>query len=371
MYWQACASFFLAFGMAMPSVSCGKWPAQEPAAEQISSDALMQVVRSYNPHSKSSQPAVLVSPSKLPTEEAYDVPVKQAFSTGNFDQLEKIVREARESQGRVLGGTWQLAAFYGAIGTTFIGPLSGGADWRLFFDSLNQWIKAKPDSVAARLSLAGAYLDYAWKARGAGPASTVSAQGWMLFGQRTNAAAETLVAAARLKEKCPYWYDLMQQVALAQGWDKAKARELLEQAVAFEPEYYHYYREQANFLQAKWYGEEGEVEAFATEVADRIGGPKGDIDYFEISSLVACQCDAQDDVLQNMSWPRIKRGYAALEKQFGMSQLKRNRFASMAVKAGDKLAARDAIAKIGVVGDQNVWISAARFDRAKNWATSE
>jgi hypothetical protein len=163
----------------------------------------------------------------------------------------------------------------------------------------------------------------------------------------------------------------MQMVAIAQGWDKTQARELLEQASASEPGYYHYYREYANFLQPRWYGEEGEVEAFAEEISNRVGGQEGDFLYFEIASLLACQCDPDKNALQNMSWPKIKLGYAALEQLYGVSDLKRNRFASMAVKAGDKPAAREALADIGDNWEKSVWVSSAKFQNAKTWSTNE
>jgi hypothetical protein len=262
-------------------------------------------------------------------------------------------------------------AFYFAIHGTFLGANPDESDWKMFFDSLNQWVAAKPESAAARISLAQAYMGYAWRARGGGYASSVTNKGWEQFRERVGMASATLAEAARLKEKCPYWYEQMQTVALAEGWDKSQARELMEQAVTFEPDFYHFYREHANSLQTKWYGDEGELESFAEEVSDRAGGQKGDILYFEITSLKACQCDAEKDVLQDMSWPRIKRGYAALEQMYGVSNLKRNRFASMAVKAGDKEAARNAFAEMGTEWDKEVWNNDRQFENAKNWAMSE
>ena len=75
--------------------------------------------------------------------------------------------------------------------------------------------------------------------------------------------------------------------------------------------------------------------------------------------------------MQNMSWPRIKRGYVELEQTYGVSSLKRNRFASMAVKAGDKEAARTEFAIIGSEWDKDVWRNDAEFESAKTWALSE
>lgn len=368
-------AFLLSLSVSILGVSCRK----ANAYVGLDSSTLMRLARSYNPNKQTAQlpPAAKPAESRktaignLPTELEYASTVKQALIQGNFEQLEKIVSEARTGKGRIVGGTWKLAVFYSAVDETLVRPDSQESDWKVFFNTLNQWIAAKPESAAARISLAEAYMTYAWRARGNGYANSVSDRGWDLFNERVSQAADALAQAARLKEKCPYWYESMQAVALAQGWDKTQARELMDEAVAFEPDYYHFYREHANYLQTKWYGDEGEVEAFATEVADRVGGAQGDILYFEITSLVACQCDAQDDAMKEMSWPRIKQGYAGLSQLYGISSLKRNRFASMAVKAGDREAARTALGDIGGDWDKEVWVSADRFLSAKNWASSE
>ena len=368
-------SFITAFSVGLVGISCGR----KTPVVSLSSSALLDIARTYNPNNHPGQVLAAarlpepskISPNKLQTTLEYQSAIKQYFSQGNYDQLEKTIKEAREGKGRVVGGSWKVLEFYFAIYATFLGPNADESDWKMNFDSLNKWIVAKPESAAARISLAQAYSGYAWKARGGGYASTVTDKGWELFRERFAMASATLVEAARLKEKCPYWYEEMQTVALAQGWEKSQARELMEQAVAFEPDYYHFYREHANSLQTKWNGDEGELESFAEEVSNRVGGEKGDILYFEITSLKACQCDAEKDAMQNMSWPRIKRGYAELEQIYGVSSLKRNRFTSMAVKAGDKEAARTEFAIIGTEWDKDVWRNDAEFEGAKTWALSE
>ncbi len=368
-------TYLVALSASLAGVSCGG----TQASSHLGSQALLQVALEYSPNNPASRalPAVpskaqpAVSPEKLPTEAEYESPIRKYFSEGNFDQLEIAAREAREGKGRVLGGVWKIADFYDAISKTFIGEKSSDADWKVYLDSVKQWISAKPESAAARISLANAYLGYAWHARGAGYANAVTESGWKLYGERVALAAATLAEAARLKEKSPYWYEMMQNVALAQGWDKSQARKLLEQAATFEPGYYHYYREYGYFLLPKWYGEEGETQSFAQEISDRIGGKEGDFVYFEIASLVACQCDAEQNALENMSWPRIKSGYATLEQLYGVSMVKRNRFASMAVKEGDRLAAAEALAQIGHDWDKDVWLSSLKFENAKAWATSQ
>jgi hypothetical protein len=56
---------------------------------------------------------------------------------------------------------------------------------------------------------------------------------------------------------------------------------------------------------------------------------------------------------------------------YGVSSLKRNRFTSMAVKAGDKVAARNEFIEMGADWDKDIWRSSEKFENAKSWAMSE
>src|SRR5262249_39020528 len=121
----------------------------------------------------------------------------------------------------------------------------------------------------------------------------------------------------------------------------------------------------------KWYGEEGETQAFAEEIAKRLPEPDASITYFEIASLLACQCDKERDSLEGMSWARVKDGYLALQRKYGVSEVKVNRFAYMAYVAGDKEAAQQAFAQIpNFVGSAHVWQSAESFESVKAWSNA-
>ena len=257
----------------------------------------------------------------------------EVFLGKNYDALDQAAREDRATKARIKGGGWKLAIFYSALDQPTLKDQATDEDWTFHINGLKAWESARPESAAARIALAEAYMSYGDKARGAGYADTVSNTGWQLFGERNAMAASALAEAAKLKEKCPYWYESMQQLALSQGWDKAQARQLLDQAVAFEPSYYHYYREYTNYLLPKWYGSPGEAEAFADEASINVGGQEGKFVYFEIASLIMCQCDSDESDMQHLSWPKVKEGYAALGELYGYSNLKMNRFAHMAVES--------------------------------------
>jgi hypothetical protein len=301
--------------------------------------------------------------------DVYEARIRAYFDQQDFDQLEKAAREARTGKGRVVGGVWKLYAFYEGLTENLGGRESTEDDFTYRFAILKKWINARPDSVTVRIAMAQTYLNYGWLARGSGYADQVTGNGWELFRERAEQARSMLVGAAHLKEKCPYWFEVMQHVSLAQGWDKSQAKELLDLAVSIEPEFYHFYREYAYFLEPRWYGEEGETEEFAEDVSNRLGGQQGDFIYFEIASLLTCQCNADPSHIAIMSWPKIKQGYAALGQLYGVSNLKRNRFAYMAFLAGDRPAARDAFVTIGGNWNREIWKTEESFEGTKAWAT--
>jgi Domain of unknown function (DUF4034) len=305
------------------------------------------------------------------SEEAYKSQMANYLLQKNYDALEEAAHQARTNKTRFKGGAWKLYDFYDAITEPQAGDQAPSETWDFHLERVKAWELARPDSATAHIALAETYVKYAGQARGAGYANTVSEPGWKLYGERVALAASTLTEAANLRDKCPYWFEVMQQVALAQGWDKSQARKLLDAAVAFEPTYYHYCREHANFLLPKWYGDPGEAEAFAEEVSNKVGGEQGKFLYFEIASLVTCQCDSNDTNMEYLSWPKIKEGYAALGQLYGISSLKMNRFAHMAVEAHDKDTAQQAFSAIGDDWDYSVWRSGQNFDNARNWARSQ
>ena len=160
----------------------------------------------------------------------------------------------------------------------------------------------------------------------------------------------------------------MQKVALAQQWDRPDMRALFDEAAAFEPEFYYYYQDYANYLEPEWSGAKGETEAFAEESRLHVGGDQGDIIYFEIASNRTCWCEPDDQQLERMSWTQIKLGYQAIERLYASSNYKNNRFAFVAYQFHDQMAARTALQAIENAKDPSVWGQGDLFDKVRAWA---
>lgn len=279
-----------------------------------------------------------------------------------FDDLDCLAHRARINKTRLPGGTWKLVAIYAALQAP-----TGHAteqDWKEHLKPLEDWIAAKPDSSTARIALANSYVSYAWDARGNGYSDTVSDNGWELFKQRLEKAKQILDEASNLPEKCPEWYLVMQNIAQGESWGLQQLTTLFQQAIDFEPEYYSYYRVQAVLLLPKWYGDQGDAAAFASKIADQVGGTSGNILYFQIAAKLACACN--DPELKRMSWERIQEGFSLTENTYGISAENLNSFALMAVNFQDYVAADAAFKRIGENWDKDVWTTEAWFKQSRD-----
>jgi hypothetical protein len=286
-----------------------------------------------------------------------------------FKQLDCLADRFRSSKERFPGGGWKLYVLYEGLESPVQYPQHPtGKDWNVLLRRLKQWVAFRPRSLTARVALASAYVDYAWDARGYGYIDTVSESGSKLFGERIAEARRILEQASALPTKCPEWYLAMQRVAESEGWSVAEARGLFDEGSKFEPGYYYSARVFAYYLQPKWGGEAGDTEKFTLELADRIGGDQGDFLYFQLATSLLCGCGDEP----HLSWPRIKRGFEASERLYGVSMLNLNQIAFLASRYGelDAVMADQALTRIGEQWHEETWKNKETFETTKKWAAS-
>jgi hypothetical protein len=272
------AGLIALLALTLSTTSCAQSEASDSAGQP---DTVMQTIHDYG---RGHQSLLSQTNSAKPDQAAalYSAHIRSVLFQEDFAQLEKIAKQNRAEKGRLIGGAWRVVGFYDGTSAPGEEGVSPDSDWQKLLSKLQKWQAAYSDSATARISLAYFYVNYAWRARGIGLANTVEGTQWKLFNERSARAKSILLEAASFKEKDPFWYQLMQLIARNEGWDKAQARELFEQAIAFEPGYYHYYIEQSHFLLPQWYGEPGEIQAFADETLRRVPEPDGSMLYFWI-----------------------------------------------------------------------------------------
>jgi hypothetical protein len=359
------AGLFGLLVLALSTSSCAQSEASGPAPQP---DAVMQSIRDYGRgHQAILSTANPAKPDEL--DMPYHDHIRSLLFQEDFAQLEKIAKQNRVEKGRLVGGSWKVVGFYGGTSAPGNEGVSPDSDWQRLLAKLQKWLAAYPDSATPRLALAYFYVNYAGRARGIGLADTVEDSQWKVFYERIARAKCILLEVASFKDKDPFWYEVMQLIARDEGWHKTQARELFEQAIAFEPGYYHYYMEQSRFLLPQWYGEPGDIQAFADETVRRVPEPDGSMLYFWIFSTEVCYCKEGMNALARAAYPNLRQGYANIDKFFGVSNLNANRFAFMAGFRMDKPSAHEAFASV-VKMDESIWGSEQTFEQFRTWANT-
>ena len=301
-------------------------------------------------------------------ETAYATRLRTQLEQERFKVLDDIAAAERMGRTRFAGGEWRIHSFYMALQSPKGKRPETEGDWADFLDQMKRWAAQQPDSITAQVSLAYAYLDYALQTKSSGiDGNPATPDGKRIYDERLKLAETVLNQSYDLPAKCAEWYVAMLQVGRAKGWEIEDLTTLFQRAVAFDPEYYYYYQEEALDLTPKWRGKAGDTEKFALDSATKTGGKAGDILYWQIVQSVVGNRSLGTDAPQFV-WSRALLGYQDLVEQFGMSLKRQNQFAQMAARFGDYMVTDETMAKIGDHWDQSTWGSKEYFDKIKAWA---
>ena len=266
--------------------------------------------------------------SKLP----FSNQVKRMFDDGKYDQLDSLANEIRANKSRFMDGGWKLLYFYYGFN------LDGNYPQWVFtsyIDKAEQWRRAHPESVTARVVLGQAWYNYAWHERGDGYAGTVKNSSWRIVNERLQKAWDIInVPPASGVADCPERHYLRLKLANAMGFDRDKYEVLFQEAIRFEPEYYVFYTEKAEFLLPRWHGKEGEWSRYMTDVAHHTPGGEGPSIYTRMAwSQYGTWENFEKD---GVSWDLMKAGFLQMERNYADSSFILNGFARFACLARDR-----------------------------------
>jgi hypothetical protein len=282
---------------------------------------------------------------------------------GDYDKLDEYASELRNSRESWATGHWKLGAFYAAFSpfTPSESDPAPRAEWEGRIAGLQKWVKAKPDSVSARIALAYTLNCDGWHARGYSDSR---------FHDQLVRAGAVLDGADKLKERCPVYWSVRMMIALGLGFDRNHFDEICKQATNSAPYYYDaYYFHRAVYLLPRWHGQPGEWEANLAREADQIGGEKGDEVYAQVVWCINRYVSSRDPFHDyHISWARVDRGFAVIEKEYPDSLTAKNERAYMAVLAGEKQAAVKYLGQMGGKVDFQSWHTRDYFANSYNWA---
>ncbi|MBZ0186580.1 MAG: hypothetical protein K8F91_10060, partial [Candidatus Obscuribacterales bacterium] len=229
----------------------------------------------------------------------------------------------------------------------------------------------------ALTAVAEGYADYAWEARGGGYSDTVTQEGGKLFEKRLAVARQWLEKAGPKRKSYPRWYSAASTIALGEGWDAEKFDATMDEGIKLFPTYYTLHFDRVYHLQPRWYGKEGDWEAYAAKADDQIGGEDGDMLYARIIWYVNRKrvLYKKNTIFSksNVSWVRTARGFDLLAAKYNDAPDVLNAYARLAVAASDVEKAKKLFAKIGAEVTMEPWAtteSNARnyFLKCRMWA---
>jgi hypothetical protein len=196
-------------------------------------------------------------------------PVTREPSWRYVEQLFDAIRKRRRDWGE---NFLTLSNDYAHLATP---ESTGSKSMEEHLKHLEKWRTEIPDSATARVVAAKALTQFAWEARGGGPAAVVTEQGWKLFAERIAEAHRLLDEAIALGVKDGEAYARLMQIGYAQSQPREDVDKWLAAGMKLDPTYFTMYTEMSTYLLPRWSGEEGDIEQFASEVARKLPGENG------------------------------------------------------------------------------------------------
>lgn len=289
--------------------------------------------------------------------------IRGAFDDARFDELEKQARTLRDGRDLFSDGSWKLNHFYDAFAERMH---TGDAGFMADLALLKKWEVAYPDSSTRRVALVGFLADYAWHARGSDYADSVTEEGWRLMGERLSYAWDTAQKLMQAEEKDPHGYRLAIRVAMGLNMEASVYNKILAESRKHYPDYYPTECARAYSLLPRWYGKDGEWEAFAAG-AVKVKGGLGDETYARILMHLAGYFP---NIIRDskVTWRRAKPGLMILNEKYPDSLEIQNFTAYFAALGRDRKLAAATFDKLGDAYLKELWCKPERFVHFRTWA---
>lgn len=272
----------------------------------------------------------------LPSEEAFkndDAVWRELLRKGDFSALEKIGNELRTTRSRYRNGRQRLWRYVFSILTENPNEMTK-EDFARAFKQLEGWLEVHPRSVNARLMKATLWSHYGWTVRGGRTVDQTTPEQLETFADASAKASATLDEIANITNDFDVGYRRI-RIEVSKGLGLKPDLELVYDGLKEDPRCLELVTSMSSCLLLRWFGEEGELEAFADEVARRTNADCGDMLYAEVAvSIMGYFGDGTLDA-HPLKWKRIQQGFRDFERLYPQAQEHPPDEAMLAYMAGD------------------------------------
>ena len=294
----------------------------------------------------------------------FEAAVRQLFAREDFQTLEKLAEELRQSRERTADGDWVLNVFFFAPHVAVNGP---DEDYSFTQERLANWAKARPESLVLVLMQAQFHRDLAWHAVKTGAWRSVNAATKKVYREEMATSRKILESHPAAKIFMPY-YDFMMDVAICQRWSRPDFFRLLDEATKAFPDNELFYVSAAERLIPYWGGKKGEWEQFAETQRKRFGvGGAGDALYARIGWSMEHRYKHLFRET-SVSWEEMASGFEYLIKHHPDSKYLKNAYANLAWRAGDRVRLKKLLTEVRSNPDMEIWVNLENVALAEKFA---
>jgi len=284
------------------------------------------------------------------------IDVQANFSAGRFDELDRIGRDLASLKDRFIGGEEKLGRFYRSLATD--GCTSSFCEARPVqpenIRKIQNWLNRDPHNAVAKTAMALNWYHYAWVSRTCADFADVSFDQWQGYYDRLRIARSYLANVD--PRASPQYYVLMILITCESGGPREWLDALYEDGHAAFPDFYALTAIYSWSLDLSWFGRKGDVAWLSNRLLTDPGGDAGQVAYSFIAEQAAGTVGTNRYLSDTgLSWEKIKQGFAARERLYGLSVHDWNAYAYIAYAAADRDAAREAYAHFGENWDDSVF----------------
>jgi hypothetical protein len=297
--------------------------------------------------------------------------VEAALAAHQYHVLDATEAAMRDPDVRLVGGNSQIYHFYAALAVT--------SDRELFSCSspyghdqkrqwLADWVAAEPASLAAHIAMAQFWANAGWVARGNDYSDKVTELARHELGDDLKKASTALMGIDEGSD--PHGYFVRLTILRGEPNPREELDRVYALAVKKYPGYFHYYSQRSTVLQLRWYGQQGELQAYNASLLRSPGGDAGLVAFSYVAfNLMGLYARPTFQQTTGLSWPVVKLAYATRERLYGLRNRDWNALLNLSLAGIDRESAKAALEKIDGHWDPTVWKERRYFDEAVAWTT--
>ena len=300
------------------------------------------------------------SADRLANTDAIYKEVSALFHAKDYAGLDALADGWRDGSARIDSGSWRLTTFY----TTFVSSrymLGNDVSWGdstypIVLEQIDEWIRQRPDSIAAPIIKADLLVSRGWSKRGTGYVYEVSKEGMQDFVKYLHQAHDVLSSSRERGARDPAWHEELLTIYMALG-EYAAFEDAADRALQLHTGYYPLYFAIMRASLPHWGGAPGATEAAARRIA-AAAAVTGEADTAYARSYWSISRDAPiaekffKDWL--VDWPRVRAGFEEIVANYP-SDWNMNAFAWFACKVGDRETALRLLDRIGTAIEPDMW----------------